>query len=204
VLIVDSSVILATRNQDKIKEIRQLLSGLDLKIRTLHEFPGSPEVVEDGSTLEENALKKASEIATYTGLTAIADDTGLEVDLLNGAPGVFSSRFSGENATYGDNVEKLLSELQGVPLEKRSARFRCVVAIVDGDDSRTVEGICEGRIIEEPRGDSGFGYDPVFYVSEQKSTFAEMDLNLKNRISHRAKAFAKLKELLEHAELAFV
>ncbi|MCG8605560.1 XTP/dITP diphosphatase [bacterium] len=199
--VVNSSVVLATRNEDKIKEIRQLLSGVERNLMTLHEFPGAPEVVEDGSTLEENAVKKATEIAIYTGLTAIADDTGLEVDFLNGAPGVFSGRFSGEHATYGDNIEKLLRELQGVSLEERSARFRCVVAVVDGDHTKTMEGACEGTILEEPRGDFGFGYDPVFYVPEYKCTFAEMDLALKNRVSHRARAFAALRELFETAEM---
>ena len=148
--------------------------------------------------MKDNAIKKAKTIAQFTGLTAVADDTGLEVDYLNGAPGVFSSRYSGVNATYADNVRKLLLEMQGVRREKRTARFRCVVALSDGKNSETVEGVCEGVITEQPRGGNGFGYDPVFYLPEFDCTFTEMELTKKNEISHRAKAFLNLKELLEN------
>lgn len=196
-------LVLATGNQDKIVEIKNLLEHLEIEILTLDAFPGAPDVVEDGKTLEENAIKKARAIADFTGLPAVADDTGLEVDYLDGAPGVYSSRYSGEHATYADNVNKLLRELVGVPKEKRSARFRCVAAFCNPNDCRTIEGRCEGVIGEERRGEGGFGYDPVFYVPEYDRTFAEMDLELKNRISHRAKAFLKLRELIEHGEFDF-
>lgn len=194
-------IVLATGNQDKVKEIQELLSGTKVRLVTLNEFPDAPEVVEDGKTLEENAIKKAKVVSEFTGLPAVADDTGLEVDYLNGEPGVFSSRFSGENATYADNVHKLLAELKGVPWQKRGARFRCVVAFHVSRVTKTVAGVCEGIITEQPKGQDGFGYDPVFYVPEYECTFAEMDLELKNRISHRAKAFLKLKTLLHNGDL---
>jgi XTP/dITP diphosphohydrolase len=190
-------LILATKNQDKIVEIQNLLSDLNVSVVTLNEFPDAPDVVEDGKTLEENAIKKAQVIGNFTGLPAVADDTGLEVDYLNGKPGVHSSRYSGENATYSDNVKKLLNELEGVPWEQRNATFRCVVALYHNDETRIVEGICKGVISEKPRGSGGFGYDPVFYVPEHDCTFAEMDLKLKNKISHRGKAFLAFRKLIE-------
>ena len=196
-----SRIVLATRNQDKVKEIQELLSGSKVSIVTLNEFPDAPEVVEDGKTLEENAIKKAKVVSEFTGMPAVADDTGLEVDYLNGEPGVFSSRYSGENATYADNVNKLLEELEGIPWQKRGARFRCVVAFHSNHVTKTVEGVCEGLIAEQPKGEDGFGYDPVFYVPEYECTFAEMSLELKNQISHRAKAFLKLKTLLQNGDL---
>ncbi len=189
-------LLIATKNQDKIAEIRLLLADLDVELLTLNEFPNVPDVIEDGLTLAENAIKKAKSYFEFTKIPAVADDTGLEVDYLNELPGVYSARFAGENATYSDNVNKLLKELHGIPSEKRGATFRCVVALCNEQKTKTVEGKCEGVILEETRGESGFGYDPVFYVPEYDCTFAEMDLELKNRVSHRAKAFLKLKELL--------
>jgi len=200
---VKKRIVLATGNQDKVKEIVEILKNPDIELLTLEDFPGAPEVVEDGETLEENALKKARVIFEFTQLPAVSDDTGLEVEYLNGAPGVYSSRYSGENATYADNVKKLLGALQGVPPGKRQARFRCVVALYSENDIRIVEGICEGEITEQSRGNGGFGYDPVFFVPAQGCTFAEMDLNLKNKTSHRAKAFLKLRNLLENKEFKF-
>lgn len=196
-------IVLATGNQDKVKEIVEILKNPDIELLTLEDFPGAPEVVEDGETLEENALKKARVIFEFTQLPAVSDDTGLEVEYLNGAPGVYSSRYSGENATYADNVKKLLGALQGVPPGKRQARFRCVVALYSENDTRIVEGICEGEITEQSRGNGGFGYDPVFFVPAQGCTFGEMDLNVKNKTSHRAKAFLKLRNLLENKEFKF-
>lgn len=189
-------LVLATRNRDKVKEIKDLLSDTGIALKTLDDFPGAPEVEEDGATLEENAIKKAKQIADYTGLTSVADDTGLEVEYLGGRPGVFSSRYSGEGATYAENVAKLLRDLQSVPWEERGARFRCVVALCHEGEVYTVEGVCEGVISEAPRGENGFGYDPVFYVPQYERTFAEMSSEEKNRISHRAKAFQALKRLL--------
>lgn len=190
--------ILATHNRDKIKEFSGKL-GSAVNLKTLDDYPDLPDVVEDGKTLEENALKKASEIYAYTGLPAIADDTGLEVDTLNGAPGIYSSRFAGENATYRENVMKLLSELNGVETEQRGARFRTSIAFVNGNEKWNVQASVEGRILDHQRGEGGFGYDPVFYYEPLKKTFSEMDLDTKNEISHRGKAINalmdKLKEL---------
>ncbi|MFQ5823156.1 MAG: XTP/dITP diphosphatase [bacterium] len=192
-----TKIILATKNQDKIVEIKKLVSNLNLFVHTLNEFPNAPNVVEDGKTLEENAVKKAKIIGSFTKLPAVADDTGLEVEYLKGQPGVLSSRYAGEIATYAENVEKLLRELQGVPWEQRNATFRCVVALYNNSKICTVEGICKGVISEAPRGKGGFGYDPVFYVPEYNCTYAEMGLELKNKISHRGKAFLALKKLIE-------
>ncbi len=190
-------IVLATRNRDKVGEIRRLLDPSRFEVIPVHEVADVPEVEEDGRTLAENALKKARTAARVTGLPAMADDTGLEVDALGGRPGVFSSRFAGEGASYEDNVRKLLAELKGVPQERRTARFRCVVAIVDNSTEVTVEGVCEGLITEKPRGSGGFGYDPVFLVPEKGRTFAEMTTEEKNRISHRGQAFRKAARELE-------
>lgn len=194
-------LVLATGNQDKVLEIRTLLADLEVELVPLTAFPEVPEVVEDGATLEENAIKKAKTLSRHTGLAAVADDTGLEVAFLDGAPGVFSSRYAGEAASYADNVKKLLHELQGVPREKRGARFRCVVAFTDGETTRTVEGMCDGWICEQPRGEHGFGYDPVFYVPEYDCTFAQMSLKKKNAISHRSQAFLNFKQLVKSGEI---
>ncbi|RMF69229.1 MAG: RdgB/HAM1 family non-canonical purine NTP pyrophosphatase [Calditrichaeota bacterium] len=147
--------------------------------------------------MEENAVKKARTLHEFSGLPTIADDTGLEVDYLNGRPGVFSSRYASEHASYEENVRKLLADLEGVPREKRQARFRCVVAFCDESQTRTFEGVCEGEILGRPKGQTGFGYDPVFWVPAYGLTFAEMPVEQKNRISHRGEAFRKLKAFLE-------
>jgi len=191
--------VLATRNQDKIQEIHRLLNDLDLEVVTLDSFPTAPEVVEDGDTLEANALKKARVIHDFTGLTAVSDDTGLEVTYLGGVPGVYSSRYAGESATYADNVKKLLEELKEVPFEQRKARFRTVVAVVGQGIERILEGTVDGYIVDTRAGTGGFGYDPIFYVPKYKRTFAEMDLALKNKVSHRAKAFEALLTWLRDA-----
>jgi len=191
-----SVLVAATRNPDKLTEIRQILAGTGIEVRGAAEFEDVPEVEETGRTLEENALLKARAVYRATGLPTLADDTGLEVDALGGRPGVYSSRFAGETATYADNVRKLLRELESVPPERRTARFRCVVAFVDGRSTHVVEGTREGVILSEQRGSSGFGYDPVFFVPETGKTFAEMTPDEKNRISHRALALGKMKALL--------
>ena len=191
-------VVLATRNRDKGREIAAILSGMGVTIRTLAEFPEMPEVVEDGKTCEANAIKKAREVAAFTGVTAIADDTGLMVDALGGRPGVYAARYAGEDATYEDNWRKLLTELKGVPSAKRTARFVTIAAIAHPHDDRVtvVEVVLDGAIATEPRGERGFGYDPVFLVPDYAKTLAELTPEEKNRISHRARAFAKVRELL--------
>ncbi len=190
-------MVLATRNKDKGRELAALLGDLGIVIKTLAEFPDAPEVIEDGETCEANAVKKAVAIAHYTGLPAVADDTGLEVEALGGRPGVYAARYAGEDATYEDNWRKLLRELEGVPREKRRARFVTVAALAEPNGSvRTATGLLEGFIAEKPAGTEGFGYDPVFCVPELGKTLAELSPEEKNRISHRGRAFAKVREIL--------
>jgi XTP/dITP diphosphohydrolase len=190
-------LVLATNNEDKIREIKHLFDDLPVTILTRDDFLEFPDVEETGSTLEENALLKARAVAEFCDLPALADDSGLEVDALNGAPGVYSSRYAGENATYADNNRKLLQQLQGVPREKRTARFRCVMAIVWADGtSETVEGVAEGFIAEDTAGDKGFGYDPVFYFPPKGKRFSEMTLEEKNLVSHRGIALQKVRDVI--------
>lgn len=195
-------ILLATRNQGKIDEIRAILKNSKIEggieICSLLDYPDIPEIVEDGVTFSENARKKALTSARHTGLIAVADDSGLEVDVLGGTPGIYSSRFAGEGATDAENIKKLLELLKGIPYEKRTARFVCTIAIAkpDGDVS-LVQGECHGIIAEEKRGKYGFGYDPVFIVPEYGKTFAELGGEIKNRISHRAIALRKLCNILE-------
>ncbi len=191
-------IVLATGNLDKIRELRHALDGLAIEILTRDDFPGIPETIEDGATLDANALKKARELCEATGLPAVADDTGLEVDALNGEPGVYSSRFAGPGATYADNVNLLLKRMEGVPEKARRAQFRCVIALVEPAGAEIlVEGVCEGRILTEARGDEGFGYDPIFLVPSFGRTFAEMSVAEKDGISHRGRAMARMRRLLE-------
>ena len=189
-------LILATRNAGKVKEIRHIL-GTEIQVRSLADFPNAPEVIEDGDTFEANAAKKALEIARHTNSFALADDSGLEVDALNGAPGVYSARFAGENATDADNNHKLLELLKNIPPEKRTARFRCVIAIATPEGTvHTAAGTCEGQISQTFRGARSFGYDPLFFVPEFNLTFAELPLEDKNRISHRGRALQTALPLL--------
>ncbi|MCI0428148.1 MAG: XTP/dITP diphosphatase [Nitrospiraceae bacterium] len=190
-------LVLATRNHDKVIELVALLGDLGITIRMLDEFPDAPDVVEDGGTCEANAVKKARAIAEFTGLPAVADDTGLEVDALGGRPGVYAARYAGEDATYEDNCRKLLRELMGVPREQRTARFLTVAAIAfPSDGIRVAQGTLDGVIAGEATGTLGFGYDPVFLIPELGKTLAQMSAAQKNTISHRAKAFAKVREIL--------
>ncbi|WP_447975582.1 XTP/dITP diphosphatase [Nitrospira sp. Kam-Ns4a] len=192
-----TDLVLATRNQDKRRELAAILGDLGIRIRTLDEFPGAPEVVEDGETCEANAVKKAVSAARYTGLPAVADDTGLMVDALGGRPGAFAARYAGDGATYEDNWRKLLRELKGVPWERRRARFLTAAAFAGPDDRlEVVEGVLDGYIAEHPAGQGGFGYDPVFYLPDLGKTLAELSPADKNRLSHRAQAFRKLRERL--------
>lgn len=189
------TLVIASRNDHKIHEMQQLLSPLGIEVLSTKDFPELEEVIEDRQTLKGNALKKAKYVAEQTGLPALSDDTGLEVDALNGEPGVYSARYAGSDATYEDNVLKLLDELGGTA--NRKARFRTIVALVDGNDELTFEGVCNGEIIKEQRGKQGFGYDPVFVPEGYKKTFAELDAATKNEISHRGKAVENFVKFLK-------
>ena len=189
-------LVLATNNADKIAEIRHVLDDLPITILTKDDFLDFPNVDETADTLEGNAILKARALREATGLASLADDTGLEVDALGGAPGVYSARYAGPSATYADNCQKLLHELRDVPSEQRAARFRTVIAIDWGDKVEAVEGVVEGMITNTPHGSSGFGYDPVFLCPGLKQTFAEMSLEDKNAISHRGQALLKAREII--------
>jgi XTP/dITP diphosphohydrolase len=201
----------ATRNPHKLAEIRAVLADLDVDVTSADEHPGVPDVDEDAPTLAGNAEKKARWVAAATGLLSLADDTGLEVEALDGAPGVVSARFAGPGCSYADNNAKLLAALAGLPPERRSAAFRCVIAIAapgnpPGDAGFAAragacrvslhEGRLEGRILDAARGARGFGYDPVFWVPEVGRTLAEMTPEEKNRISHRARALTAARAAL--------
>ena len=189
-------IVLATHNYDKEIELQHSLQGLGVKICSLSEYPDIGEIEETGTTLLENSLLKAHTVYDRTGLPAIADDTGLEVDALDGAPGVYSARFSGADATYEDNVNKLLSVMEDVSDDMRSARFRTVISFVDEVQELWTEGFIEGRITRDPRGNMGFGYDPIFYIPRLEKTFAELSTAEKNKISHRGLALQKLRKIL--------
>lgn len=193
-----TELVLATRNSHKVTEIESMLKDLGLQVRSLTEFDGAPEVIEDGETYEENALKKACSAAAFTGRLALADDTGLEVEALGGQPGIHAARFAGEPCSFQDNIRKLLTVLKGIPEERRGARFVCVLALVFPDGRQElVRGELEGRIAEEPAGVGGFGYDPVFFAPEAGKTLAELSPNEKNLISHRRRAIDRAREVLK-------
>jgi XTP/dITP diphosphohydrolase len=192
-----NSLLIATRNRDKAHELVALLGELPVSLQTLEDVAGVPEIVEDADTLEGNAIKKATVAFERTGIPAVGDDTGLEVGYLQGAPGVYSSRYAGEGATYADNVRKLLRALKGVPARRRAARFRCAMAFVtSGGVVEVVDGVCPGTILEAPRGEGGFGYDPVFLPDGHRETFGEMDSAVKNTLSHRARAAAAVRQVI--------
>ena len=189
-------IILATHNRDKEKELQKSLEGLNVEICSLFDFPNIGEIEETGMTLLENSLLKARTVFDITGIPTIADDTGLEVDYLDGAPGVYSARYAGNNVSYQDNVDKLLIELDGVPHERRTARFRTVVTYIDKNEELWTEGYIDGIISETIIGDRGFGYDPLFFVPHKGKTFAELSSDEKNKISHRGIALQKLRKIL--------
>ena len=190
-------IVLATHNRDKCAEMEAIMKDMPIQLLTLNEFPEIEEIIENGKTLEENALIKAKTVHKITHLSAIADDTGLEVDALDGKPGIYSARYSGENCSYYDNVNKLLKEMENIPPQKRSALFRTAIAYVDENMELTTEGVVEGVIIDVMKGIDGFGYDPVFYMPGMKKTYAEMSMNEKNQISHRGKAVKNMQILLQ-------
>ncbi|MFC1837504.1 XTP/dITP diphosphatase [Thermodesulfobacteriota bacterium] len=184
-------IVLATRNSGKTRELQQLLKNFPVEVKSLNDFGPIPEVIEDGATFDDNAYKKALFAAKALGLPAMADDSGLVVEALGGAPGVKSARYAGENASDRANIDKLLHDMEGK--DNRRAAFECVISIaVPSGPALTYEGCCEGEITREPRGTSGFGYDPVFYCPEYNKTFAELDSEEKNRISHRGKALKEV------------
>jgi XTP/dITP diphosphohydrolase len=191
-----SKLILATNNRHKIAELTALFEGAGVTILTKADFPDFPEIEETADTLAENALEKSRAIFRKYDIPAVADDTGLEVDYLGGAPGVYSARYAGEGCTFADNNHKLLHELEGVPLERRHARFVTVIAVTYIDGEICFEGDVRGYIATEPRGDNGFGYDPVFVYQPLGKTFAEIGPETKNAVSHRAVALGKLKDWL--------
>ncbi len=191
-------VLLGSGNLDKARELAELLEGMPVILKTLQDFEPVEEPVEDGETFEENALKKALYYCEQYDVPCVADDSGLAVDALNGAPGIYSARYAGENCGYQENNRKLLAALEGISMDQRTAHFVCCAAFAAPDGSTHVEkGTVEGRIAAEERGNNGFGYDPLFIPTGYESTFGELPPALKHEISHRARAFAKLKAYLE-------
>ncbi len=190
-------IVLATHNKDKVEELLAVLSDFPIKLKTLEDFPEIGDIPETGETLLENSMLKARTVHDITGFPTIADDTGLEVDALNGAPGIYAARFAGEHVTYQDNMNKLLDEMKGVPPNQRTAQFHTVMSYVDNSRELWAEGTIKGVITEEPKGKEGFGYDPVFFSIETGKTFAQMTAIEKNSISHRARAMEALKTKLE-------
>ena len=185
-------LLIATRNMGKMRELRQLLGGVPHEIASLDDLGIADEIEETGATFEENAALKAEGYSRLSGLLTLADDSGLEVDALGGAPGVRSARYAGADASDADRVALLLKNLEGTRADDRTARFRCVIAIsAPGERTRLYSGVCEGRIAAEPRGDNGFGYDPVFDFPELGMTMAELPSERKNAVSHRARAAKK-------------
>ena len=190
-------IVLATHNLDKYLEMMEILSDYKGELLNLNKFPGIGEIIENGATLEENALIKARMVHKFTNLPAMADDTGLEVKALGGKPGIYSARYAGENVSYSDNVNKLLWEMKNIPKKERIAYFRTVIAYVDDKMELTTEDFVQGKITNVMKGIDGFGYDPVFYVPEMNKTYAEMSTKEKNQISHRGKAVKKMQKLLQ-------
>lgn len=196
-------IVIATKNNNKLNEIRLLLKEIEVNIIGLQDGRWSiKEIHEDGETFKENAIKKATIVYGITNKITIADDSGIQIDALGGKPGVYSKRFAGPNATDKENNIKLLSLMQDIPYERRSAQFNCAIAVAGiSDKVEVVEGVCRGFIGFEEKGNSGFGYDPLFVYPDYNKTFAELDLEVKNKISHRAKALEKTKLIIERVLL---
>ena len=191
------TIVLASRNKHKIKELRATLVPLGIQLKSTYDFPDLKEVEEDRDTLEGNALKKAQYVYEKTGLPALADDTGLEVAALDGRPGVYSARYAGSSATSEDNIDKLLQEMSEVAAVDRNAQFRTVVALISDEGRHTFEGVCTGHILRKEQGSEGFGYDPVFQPDGYEETFAELAPSVKNSISHRGKAISQFLKWLQ-------
>ena len=190
-------VVIATHNKDKLKELKKGLSDLNIEILDLSHFPEIGEIEETGKTLKENAYIKAKHVYDRTGLPSIADDTGLEVDALDGAPGVYAARFAGEHCTYQDNIDKMLDVMKNIKEKDRGATFKTVIAFIDGNKELFSVGKVKGLISKKNKKKlAGFGYDPIFYVVEERKTFSEMSTDYKNKISHRGLAIKNFKLLL--------
>ena len=191
-------IVIGTHNRDKLKELMLAfrVENLDIELLSLDNFPKVGDIPETGKTLKENALIKAREVNMLTKLPALSDDTGLEVDALHGAPGVFTARYAGINCTYRDNVKKLLNDLEKVPISNRTAKFRTVVAYVDKEFEIVAEGYCKGFISRSIQGENGFGYDPIFFIPNENKTFAQMTIEEKQNYSHRGKAIRAIVKLL--------
>jgi len=189
-------LIIATHNSDKEKELRSVLDDCPVEVMSLEQFPDIGDIEETGSTLYENAKLKADTVNKITNLPCLGDDTGLEVDALGGAPGIYSARYAGDDVSYEDNMTKLLEELRSTPSEKRIARFRTIIFYTDGERELYTQGEIQGIITKSPRGANGFGYDPVFYIPELKKTMAELTSIEKNKLSHRGQAMRKFRKLL--------
>lgn len=190
-------IVFASNNEGKVREIKKMLEGMEIDLVSLNDYANAPAIVEDGKNFLENALKKAKIVAEFTGETVLADDSGLQVEALGGEPGIYSSRYAGENATDEENIAKLIAGLKGIQQEKRGAFFFCMLVLYRIDGSYDCfEGKWRGQIIDEPRGNNGFGYDPVFMVPELNMTAAELPAEIKNKVSHRGQALAQLKKSL--------
>ena len=194
-------IILATHNLDKCKELQASFNDTNIKVYTLKDFPEIDDIIEDGNTLEANAFIKSRTVFNKTGIPTISDDTGLFISALNGEPGIFSARYSGENCSYIDNVNKVLTEMNNIDISLREATFKTVVTYVSKDLELVAEGSVKGIITKKPKGNKGFGYDPIFYVPELQRTFAEMDINEKQKISHRSRAIDNLQKLFREHKL---
>ena len=189
-----NEIVIASSNQHKVSEITTEINSIFHKIYSLSDFPNIGEIKEDGTSVLENSFIKSRVAFNYTNIPSIADDTALEVDFLNGDPGIYTARYAGENATYDDNINKLLNAMTNLSFSERTARFKTIITYVDGKNDFSVEGCLEGNILTEKKGTFGFGYDPVFFVQDKNISLAEMSLTEKNKISHRAIAIKKFKD----------
>lgn len=192
------NLVIASNNEGKVREITEILSDLNLNLKSFKDYPEIPEIIEDGKTFEENALKKARKAFSILQAPVLSDDSGLEVYALNMQPGVYSARFAGEPKDYQKNNQKLLKYLENYHDDERKARFRCVVVFKTFESEHIVEGFCTGRIITELRGSGGFGYDPLFIPEGYQQTFAELPPEVKNSISHRGRAFSLIKPIIKN------
>lgn len=195
------ALLVATNNTGKFREIQRIINLPQVKLISLRDIVNSPPVSEDGQTYKENALKKARKYYQHIAIATLADDSGLEIDYLQGKPGIHSARYMGTDASYDIKCKRIVEMMQNVPLEMRGARFICIAALVTGSETFTVEGVCEGTISRKPKGTGGFGYDPIFIPNGYIETFAELPSEIKNNISHRAIAMKKMRDIILEIKL---